>query len=91
VADEPIRHKFSDAQVELLRQVLVGASPAVVDTGERMARGEVVQRPDAEAVVDVLFAAFVAEDIYDEGLTPRGKQIDDLIGIAVQMSLDFYD
>jgi hypothetical protein len=61
----------------------------VVDTGERMARSEVVQRPDAEAVVEVLSAAFNEEDIYDDGPTPRGKQIDDLMGI--QISHDFYD
>ena len=91
MADEPVRLKFSAAQVELLREVLGDASHAVIDTGERMARGEVVQRPDAEAVVEVLFYAFNAEDADDDGPTPRGKKIDDLIGIAMQMSHDFYD
>jgi hypothetical protein len=91
VAEEPVRLKFSDAQVELLHQLLAGASPSVVDTGQRMARGEVVPRADAEAVVDVLVKAFNAEDIYEDGPTPRGKQIDDLFGIAMQMSHDFYD
>ena len=56
-----------------------------------MMRGEVVLRPEAEAVVSVLLAAFAAEDIYDDGPTARGKQIDDLIGVAQQMSDDFYD
>src|SRR5215210_8103399 len=51
VAGEPVRLKFSAAQVELLREILSGASPAIIETGEQMARGEVVQRPDAEAVV----------------------------------------
>lgn len=91
MADEPVRLKFSAAEVELLREVLADASPVIIDTGERMARGEVVPRPDAEAVVDVLLAAFNAEDIYADGPTPRGKKIDDLIGIAMQMSHDFYD
>jgi hypothetical protein len=48
VAGEPVRRKFSAAQVELLREVLANAPPAVIETGERMARGEVVQRFDAE-------------------------------------------
>jgi hypothetical protein len=61
VADEPVRLKFSADQVKLLRAVLADASPSVIDTGERMARGEVVQRPDAEAVVEALSYAFNAE------------------------------
>jgi hypothetical protein len=91
VADEPepVRLKFSAAQVELLREVLADASPAVIETGERMARGEVVDRSDA--VVEVLVYAFNAEEADGGGPTPRGKQIDDLFGIAMQMSHDFYD
>jgi len=91
VDDEPVRLTFSGAQVILMRQVLANAPASVVDTGERMMRGEVVLRPEAEAVVSVLLAAFAAEDIYDDGPTARGKQIDDLIGVAQQMSDDFYD
>jgi hypothetical protein len=91
VADEPVRLKFSADQVELLRAVLADAPPSVIDTGERMARGEVVPRPDAEAVVEVLLEAFNAEDIDADGPTRLGKDIDGLFGIAMQMSHDFYD
>ena len=91
MANDPFRLKISAAQVELLREVLADASPAVIDTGERIARGEVVQRPDAEAVADVLIEAFCAEDFDQYGPTPRGKEIDVLVTIAYQASHDFYD
>jgi hypothetical protein len=57
----------------------------------RITRGEVVQRPDAEAVADVLIEAFNAEDTDEDGPTPRGKEIDVLVSIAFQASHDFYD
>jgi hypothetical protein len=90
-ANDPFRLKISAAQVELLREVLADGSPSVIDTGERIARGEVVQRADAMAVADVLSEAFNAEDIYEDGPTPRGKEIDVLVSIAMQASHDFYD
>ena len=88
---DPFRLKISAAQVELLREVLAHAPPSVIDTGERIARGEVVQRPDAEAVADVLVEAFNAEDIDGDGPTARGKEIDVLVSIAFQASHDFYE
>jgi hypothetical protein len=88
--NDPSRLKISAAQVELLREVLADAPPSVIETGERITRGEVVQRPDAEAVADVLCEAFNAED-NEDGPTPRGKEIDVLVSIAFQASHDFYD
>lgn len=89
--NDPHRLKISAAQIELLREVLSDAPPSVIDTGERIAQGEVVQRPDAEAVAEVLMEAFNAEDINEDGPTPRGKEIDLLVSIAFQASHDFYD
>ena len=90
MADDPFRLKLSESHVALLRQVLAGASPAVIDTGERMVRGEVVHRRDVDAVVEILSAAWAAEDSA-HGHTPREKQIDELIAIAFQRAHDFYD
>jgi hypothetical protein len=89
--NDPFRLKISASQVELLREVLANSPPSVIDTGERIARGEVVQRPDAEAVADVLTEAFNDEDIYENGPTARGKEIDALVSVALQASHDFYD
>ena len=90
MADDPFRLEFSASQVALFRQVLAGASPAVIDAGERMVQGEVVHRRDVEAVVEVLSAAWAAEDSA-HGHTPREMQIDELIAIAYQRAHDFYD
>ncbi len=91
MAGSPERMTFSESQVALLREVLRGALPPVVEAGERMAHGQVVERSEADAVVDALSTAFIAEDQEPGGPTPRGRLIDDLIGVAQQMSRDFYE
>jgi hypothetical protein len=92
VSTEPDRLRFSAPDIELLREVLAKAPQDIIQIGERMARGEVVERPEADAVVEVLSEAFAAEDQGIRGEpTLRGRRIDDLIGIAQQMSRDFYD
>jgi hypothetical protein len=82
VAAEPERLRFSVSQAALLREVLADASPDVVGAGERRVGGEVVERHETDAVVDVLATAFLAEGRDDERQTARGKETDDLIGIS---------
>jgi hypothetical protein len=92
MVEQPDRIKLSGAQVVLMREVLTGAPPSVAEAAEGIGRGEVVSDSDAEAVVDALVAAMLGEEGYDgSGLTARGCEIDDIIGVAQQMSQSFYD
>jgi hypothetical protein len=93
VTDEPKRITLSAQEVAVMREVLGGAPPDVLDAADRIARGQVVPDEDAEAVVDALVAVMLADTGYDaeQGLTVRGNTIDDVIGVVQQMSEQFYD
>jgi len=83
--------KLRRAQATLMNEALVGAPRHVTEAAMRIGRGEVVPGADAEAVVAAL--ADVMTEAYSEadGLTERGIEIDDLIGVVQQMSEHFYD
>jgi hypothetical protein len=90
--DEHRRLRLSVAQVALMNEVLTGAPSHVLVAAERIGRGEVVADDDAAAVVNALVDVMLDDDGFDgEALTTRGTEIDDLIGIAQQMSEHFYD
>jgi hypothetical protein len=92
VPDERKRITLSTAQVALMNDVLRGSPSSVIDAAERIARGEAVPDEHAEMVVDALTNAMLHDEGFDgHGLTGRGKQVDDLIGIVQQMSEHFYD
>jgi hypothetical protein len=92
VNEQPERIKLSAAGASLLRELVADSPSAVRAAAERIATGEPVPDDDAEAVVDVLSDAMLAEQGFDgEALTARGVQIDEIIGIVQQMSEHFYD
>ncbi len=88
MSEQPKRIRLSPQQIVLMRETLSGCPASVRDTADRVGRGEVVADNAANAVVDALVAAML-EDAY-EGLTARGCQIDDIIGVVQQMSEGFY-
>lgn len=85
--------KLTPAQATLLNEVLVGAPRQVTDAALRIGRGEVLPDAEVEAVVDALANVMLSDQGYSEtqGLTERGIEIDDLIGVVQQMSEHFYD
>jgi hypothetical protein len=92
MVEQPDRIRLSGAQVTLMREALTGAPPSVTDAAETIGRGEVVSDSDADTVVNALTAAMLGEEGYDgDELTARGREIDDIIGVAQQMSQTFYD
>jgi hypothetical protein len=92
MASEPERLTLSPKQVDLMDDVLAKAPPHVREAATRVARGEVVADEVAEEVVDALAAAMLDDEGFDgQELTPRGIEIDGLIGIVQQMSEHFYD
>jgi hypothetical protein len=93
MTNESRRMKLTPSQVTLLNEALVGAPTHVADAAVRIARGEVVPDEAASAVVDALANVMSGDTGYreDVGLTSRGIEIDDLIGVVQQMSEHFYD
>jgi len=91
MGDEHSRMTLSVAQVVAMNEALTGASPSVSDAAARIGRGEVVPDEDAEAVVNALSEAMLSNEGFDgQGLTTRGIEIDDIIGVVQQMSEHFY-
>jgi hypothetical protein len=88
--DERQRLRFSGEQVALMLEVLEGAAPSVRRVAARAGHGEVVSDAEAEELVNALSDVMLDQECDAEGLTARGIAIDDLIGIARQMSEDFY-
>jgi len=75
-----------------MNEVLAEAPEHVTAAAAKIGRGEVVPDDEAEAVVSALADAMLGEEGFDgQALTPRGVQIDDLIGIVQQMSEHFYN
>ena len=92
MAAEYRRLTLSVRQVTLMNEVLAEAPPQIIDAAERIGRGEVVPDDVTEAVVAALTDVMLDREGFDgEALTARGIEIDDLIGIAQQMSEHFYD
>ncbi len=63
-----------------------------IDTAKRIGRGEIVPDQDADGVVDALTIAMLDSEGWDGAeLTARGRQRDEIIRIAQQMSEHFYE
>jgi hypothetical protein len=93
MASDHQRMKLTPAQAASMNEAVVGAPQRVIEAAGRIGRGEVVPDADAEAVVDALTSVMLGGEGYSEaeGLTERGIEIDDLIGVVQQMSEHFYD
>ena len=85
--------KLTPAQARFMNEGLVHEPRHVIDAAARIGRGEVVPDEDAQAVVDALANLMLSDEGYSEaeGLTERGIEIDNLIGVVQQMSEHFYD
>lgn len=83
--------KLSEAQVALIREVLDGKPPSLLRLAEQVGRGEVVSDREADELVGALSDVMLDQEYNDvDGLTARGRAIDDVLGIVQQMSEGFY-
>jgi hypothetical protein len=76
-------------QVDLLRGIVAERAPSLAGTAESIIDGKVLSAAQIGELDNVLMDALWAEDSV-EGFTKRGKDIDNLIGIVLQWSEDFF-
>jgi methylmalonyl-CoA mutase N-terminal domain/subunit len=88
VSEEPKRLRLTPAQIKLMIEVVAGASSSLRQVADRIARGDVIPQDDVNELADFLADAMEYTD--EEGLTERGVQIDDIIGVVYQLSEDFF-
>lgn len=87
---EPGRLGFTTGQAAVLRHVMADAPTRLRTLAERAARNQVLSDEDAEALVAALTDEMLRDYTEEDGLSARGKEIDDLIGIANQLAESFY-
>jgi hypothetical protein len=81
---------LSDEALTLLRDTLATAAPQLLPVVEKLERGDQLRDDEADALEDVLADEMTADYSEEEGLTQRGRELDNLIGVVRQQAESFF-
>jgi hypothetical protein len=83
--------KLSSDQADLLTDVLASRASHLLSLVPRLAKGLLMTDEEADEIENVLALVMTTDELTTEGeLTPRGKELDELIGITRQLAASFH-
>jgi hypothetical protein len=82
--------QLSKRQFDLLRETLESDAPNLLPLVRRLADGGTMEDSEADRLEDVLAQAMTADYNMKDGLSQRGNDLDDLLGVCRQHAESFF-